>query len=1176
MLTWIAIAAISTSGTVAPRVEIYTRTICHTYNPEMSPAACRTDDTVQASAAQLMAIMSSVTGLMSTVTAAWWGSLSDCYGRIWVLACGVAGLMLADFCFLGVAHLWESLPGTYWWFALGAVFEGITGGISVASSTMHAYISDCTDPTTRLRAFSQLMGLLFVGMSVGPLLSGYIMRTTGELLPVFYITTAIDAAVSLTVWFVLPESMPSAEMQRHRAARSQRLAALGGGALGWAKRVGSTFDVVSPLSVLLPRKVERQGRKSVLDWSMPILGLAYGFGVLIQAAIYQQIQYASAVFGWSSDVVSYWLGAMHTAKAVYLTVLFPALIKFLTVVWSRRQRAPEPDESRPLLEDDREHARLEPRSIQRKGAPIASMDLWLARGAMLTDLVFYALTFATRSGALYAVYTSCISFGTHFGPTVQSLALDIYARHGGTDTGRLLGALTVVSALSSHIVGPALFGLIYMKTVGTVPGAFYLLQCAAVFTSFLLLMEVHRDVPLLRADARSRSRPGSRPHTSRNSTNNSILSIGYAPEDIINPAAAQINEEDAELLQDLVNPHFHPQHHHAVEDTLVDGDGDGDEGTGELEGQEPFDDDWREKLPWWRRPSPLWSVPRVCPFRAIAMTITAAAKVELFTYLACQAHRPTVNPDGQGAGALLARMAGGVVSAYAGPSQRECAHDPVVQAAVAKLSVIMTTTMGVLSCMTTAWWGSMSDRYGRTRVLGCAVVGVLTMDLCFLSVFWFYRYIPGGYWFLVLGPLVEGFLGGQALIGGTIHAYMSDCTPPAGRSGIFSLQLGLMFVGVGIGPTLGGVVIRLTQNFINVFYISAALHTIYAFLVWFVIPESLSRAEMLDARARYKTDVDEYRSAHAHGGLLVFFKRMFAFLTPLGVFLPVDLNGGNPTKGKKRDWSLLFLITSHGFVQSLLGLYVYIIQYLTGTYGWTTEEVSYWFSSVGAARAIFLTLIFPVIVSYFKPKSPIQLPTEPEEPLNSPTELRARSPPPHARSPGRHAPHSPQFDLRIARYSLGVEIVVYTLLVCSTSGLMFAGLSTFGALGMGFGPAVQSVALTLYNRRGGKDSGKLFGAMSVVQAMSSQVFGPFVYGLTYARTVGTFPKTIFVVAVCAVVLAFVLLLLVRIPKEDPQRDVEEHGQGQGARVEREDTLVEVPGPLIVVEDEDRGRKVVKP
>lgn len=42
------------------------------------------------------------------------------------------------------------------------------------------------------------------------------------------------------------------------------------------------------------------------------------------------------------------------------------------------------------------------------------------------------------------------------------------------------------------------------------------------------------------------------------------------------------------------------------------------------------------------------------------------------------------------------------------PNRQKCATDPVVQAAVAKLQMIMTATMGVLSSITTAWWGAVS------------------------------------------------------------------------------------------------------------------------------------------------------------------------------------------------------------------------------------------------------------------------------------------------------------------------------------------------------------------------------------------------------------------------------------------------------------------------------------
>ena len=109
---------------------------------------------------------------------------------------------------------------------------------------------------------------------------------------------------------------------------------------------------------------------------------------------------------------------------------------------------------------------------------------------------------------------------------------------------------------------------------------------------------------------------------------------------------------------------------------------------------------------------------------------------------------------------------------YVDPNWRLCASDPVVEAAVAKLNLAMTTSMGILGCLTTAWWGSvrtcsarheyfwltldvslaqLSDRHGRTRVMGFAVVGALVADSNFLIVYHFAKYLPGGYWFLLFG-----------------------------------------------------------------------------------------------------------------------------------------------------------------------------------------------------------------------------------------------------------------------------------------------------------------------------------------------------------------------------------------------------------------------------------------
>lgn len=138
-------------------------------------------------------------------------------------------------------------------------------------------------------------------------------------------------------------------------------------------------------------------------------------------------------------------------------------------------------------------------------------------------------------------------------------------------------------------------------------------------------------------------------------------------------------------------------------------------------------------------------------------------------------------------------------------------------------------------------------------------------------------------------------------------------------SKIFSRYLGLLFTGMAIGPTLGGLVIRFTGSFISVFYIAAGLHLVYALLVWFVIPESLHKRDMEAARIRQRVEEEQYRAAHAHGGALVLLKRLFAFLTPLMLFLPIELNqGGTPSKGKRRDWSLALLVAAYGFTVSLM------------------------------------------------------------------------------------------------------------------------------------------------------------------------------------------------------------------------------------------------------------------
>ncbi|PCH37836.1 MFS general substrate transporter [Wolfiporia cocos MD-104 SS10] len=666
----------------------------------------------------------------------------------------------------------------------------------------------------------------------------------------------------------------------------------------------------------------------------------------------------------------------------------------------------------------------------------------------------------------------------------------------------------------------------------------------------------------------SSRRPASRQRGSRNPSLASLARVPEGPAALINPEG-QLSNETAELLHEFVHPHRHES-----EDTLIQEEVEevAEEGTPEFDGSSDGDNEeaaaaWRESLPWWRRPSPIWFLSLI-PLTAIAMSATIAPKVEIFTRLVCDVYKPeyTVGRDDLPNKDLLdlTRMA------FNGKTYELCASDPVVQKAVAKLSLIMIATMGCLSCLTAAWWGSLSDRYGRTRVLGIAAFGLLATDFTFIITAKFSDVLPGGYWFLVIGPIVDGLFGGLTTVLAAIQAYLADCTSLAARARTFSLFFGLLFTGMSIGPTLASLFISATGNVLAIFYVAAAMHIVYTVLVWFVIPESLSPSQIARAKKLHSAEISQRKDAQARGGWRVSAKRVFGFLMPLALLVPIVNDGA--LKKKRRDWSLLLLATGSGCVSMLIGAMTSKMQYMTVTFGWSSEQIGYWSSIVGASRAFHLTVFLPIIIKLLQPKPPaIRLPVEPDEPLqpvpgSSAVPLRATSPAKarsHSPASSHHAQHSPTFDLLIARCSLGLEVVAYTLMAFAPSGTAFTAYSVMGAFGAGFGPAMSSIASVLYMRNGGKELGKLYGALGVVQAICSQILGPLIYGMTLIRTVATFPKAIFFVSVGTLVLSLLLLSFIRLsPPVAP--DAEE----QGSHVGREETLVDVPEPLIIIEDAD--------
>jgi len=140
---------------------------------------------------------------------------------------------------------------------------------------------------------------------------------------------------------------------------------------------------------------------------------------------------------------------------------------------------------------------------------------------------------------------------------------------------------------------------------------------------------------------------------------------------------------------------------------------------------------------------------------------------------------------------------------------------------------------------------------------------------------------------------------------------------------------------------------------------------------------------------------------------------------------------------------------------------------------------------IGARPKIHIPPL-PVAIKFFKQKySNRTSPTDPNPTETTPL-IEPLGDDPQSSPPIRTASKvdSVSFDLGLAKLSLVVDIISFLCMGLARTGREFTIFGVFGAFGLGFNPAMQSVTLALYTRRGGTESGRLFGALSVIQAFA--------------------------------------------------------------------------------------------
>lgn len=501
-------------------------------DPRVIPGnKCVSDSAVQAKAARLQTIMTTIMGALSALTSGWWGHIGERYGRTRVLGISTFGLFMTDLIFILVSTPNSPLAShSHKVLVLAPIIEGLLGGWSALTSAQSAYITDCTSSGSRATIFARFSGVLFVGLALGPILGAWLIKNPINFLrvgtsdhplqsvnSVFWVSITCSFINFLLVSLAIPESLSASRRAANRKGKN-RAVETSENDNGSDGEGNVAAGILSPLAVFLPTampvaaRVTGEGQVRIRrrkDWGLTLLAISLTLHMLASGLFQLKYLYAEHVYDWSAEQLSYYISFQGAVRACYLLFLLPFLLVTFKPVRSAISAAAFP-----------------PGKPNGKPVPTVSQlladirfDLVVLRCSMIAEFFSHAavvlapLPSDDRSSAWWSELffvgaTSLACAGAGVLPAIQSFALSTL--HGralaekeaarisaSSDTtysdydavpepGKLLGALAVLQAAGSTILGPLLFGVVYSTTVASFPRTIFVVAAGLILLSVTL------------------------------------------------------------------------------------------------------------------------------------------------------------------------------------------------------------------------------------------------------------------------------------------------------------------------------------------------------------------------------------------------------------------------------------------------------------------------------------------------------------------------------------------------------------------------------------------------------------------------------------------------------------------------------------------------------------------
>jgi len=323
---------------------------------------------------------------------------------------------------------------------------------------------------------------------------------------------------------------------------------------------------------------------------------------------------------------------------------------------------------------------------------------------------------------------------------------------------------------------------------------------------------------------------------------------------------------------------------------------------------------------------------------SLGIGLVSAPKMELFTQVICQ--HITFGHD---------------------PGAEECRQSTAVQKQLAQLNTILSLVTGTLCISTTAFWGGISDRYGRRGALILNMLSFVLGDVIFIAVLRYPSRFP--LLLVVFSPFFEGLFGGHPGNQSISAAYLGDCTPAGSRAGIFSILTAILFGGIAAGPAIGSLLITYTRTIFAPFYAALGLHVAQGLFFLIFLPESMSPQRKLQAQHAHEQKMKRKAARNRQRLWGVDFLR--GLVSPMGLLAPrrVPIPNSNKTG---LDWSLPLVASASAIYAMGIALYPVKLQYAQLEFGWSAVQLGNLLSFIGLGRIIALLVAIPLISSILR------------------------------------------------------------------------------------------------------------------------------------------------------------------------------------------------------------------